>query len=349
MAMLMRTNARYLVLMLLLGGCGYAEWPPRGEGLSDVNAGARSESANAQDSSAFRAASAVYVGKGDTVWALSRRHGVSMRAIIDANGLTPPFLLRVGQRIVLPREREHQVVKGDTLSHIAANYDASLYELARLNRLEPPYTIYVGQRLRLPRTGAVPAIETVAVSPAKAAAKSEPAPSPTPPPAPSPAKPPAWATPPVKTVAAPAPVAARPAARMAVPKPPARTGKGFLWPVQGRVISSFGAKPKGFHNDGINIAAPRGFPINAAQSGVVVYAGNELRGFGNLLLIKHADGWVTAYAHAERLLVRRGDTVSKGQKVATVGTTGSVTTPQLHFEIRKGKRAHDPKKYLRRA
>jgi murein DD-endopeptidase MepM/ murein hydrolase activator NlpD len=343
MAMLMRANAGYLLLILLLGGCGYAEWPPRGEGPTDVNAGARSGKANTQDSKAFRGATAVYVGKGDTVWALSKRHGVSMRAIIDANELTPPFLLRVGQRIVLPREREHQVVKGDTLSQLAANYDASLYELARLNKLEPPYTIYVGQRLRLPRTGGAPAVETVAVSSAKTA------PAPKSEPAPAPSKPPAWATPPVKAVSAPAPVASRPATRMAVPKPPPTSGKGFLWPVQGRVISSFGAKPKGFHNDGINIAAPRGFPINAAQSGVVVYAGNELRGFGNLLLIKHEGGWVTAYAHADTLLVRRGDTVRKGQKVGTVGATGSVTTPQLHFEIRKGKRAHDPKKYLRRA
>ena len=124
--------------------------------------------------------------------------------------------------------------------------------------------------------------------------------------------------------------------------------KGFLWPVQGRIVSSFGAKPEGFHNDGINIAAPRGATVRAAQSGVVVYAGNELRGFGNLLLIKHSGGWVTAYAHAERLIVKRGDKVRKGQRVATVGDTGGVIQPQLHFEIRKGRHARNPRKHLRK-
>ena len=131
-------------------------------------------------------------------------------------------------------------------------------------------------------------------------------------------------------------------------KLPPISEKGFLWPVQGRIVSSFGAKPEGFHNDGINIAAPRGATVRAAQNGVVVYAGNELRGFGNLLLIKHSGGWVTAYAHAERLIVKRGDKVTKGQRVATVGDTGGVIQPQLHFEIRKGRRARNPRKYLRK-
>ena len=116
----------------------------------------------------------------------------------------------------------------------------------------------------------------------------------------------------------------------------------------GRVISSFGAKSKGLRNDGINIAAPRGTPVRAAENGVVVYAGNELRGFGNLVLIKHSGGWVSAYAHNEDLAVRRGDKVRKGQRIARVGSSGGVTTPQLHFELRKGKRARDPRKYLQR-
>ncbi|MCW8861524.1 MAG: M23 family metallopeptidase, partial [Rhodospirillales bacterium] len=118
------------------------------------------------------------------------------------------------------------------------------------------------------------------------------------------------------------------------------------WPVQGRVISGFGPKAKGLHNDGINIAAPRGTPVRAAEEGVVAYAGNELRGFGNLLLVRHADGWVTAYAHSEKLLVERGDKVSKGQVIARVGSSGTVSSPQLHFELRKGKQAVDPTRYL---
>ena len=335
---------------LSLNGCGYAEWPPRYSRPADVNrpVRAQAETPKAPQTAAlaFRNASAVIVGEGDTVYALSRRHGVSTRAIIEANTLKPPFHLIVGQRIVLLRYPEHRVASGDTLIKIAQTYDVGMHETARLNDLEPPYTIFVGQRLRLPRAGALETARAAArpkpVTKAAAPAKSTPPPR---------AKASSPASPPLRTVAAaPRPAkAARPAASRAIPKPPPASGRGFRWPIQGRVLSNFGAKGKGFHNDGINIAAPRGTPIQAAEHGVVVYAGNELRGFGNLLLIKHAGGWVTAYAHADKLLVARGDKVRKGQKVATVGTTGSVTRPQLHFEIRKGKRAREPRKHLRRA
>ena len=100
------------------------------------------------------------------------------------------------------------------------------------------------------------------------------------------------------------------------------------------------------HNDGVNIAAPLGAPVLAADNGVVAYAGKEIRGFGNLLLIKHDGGLITAYAHTDTLLVGRGDTVTRGQVIGKVGTTGGVDTPQLHFEVRQGTRAVDPKRYL---
>lgn len=135
----------------------------------------------------------------------------------------------------------------------------------------------------------------------------------------------------------------------ASPPPDGAQEEGFLWPVSGDVISAFGPKGNGLFNDGINIAAARGAPVRAAESGVVAYAGNELRGFGNMILIKHADGWVTAYAHADELMVAKGERVSKGQVIARVGSTGSVETPQLHFEMRKGKKAVDPMQYLHRS
>lgn len=124
--------------------------------------------------------------------------------------------------------------------------------------------------------------------------------------------------------------------------PAPRSAGKFLWPVNGKVISPFGPKDGGQHNDGINIAAPLGTPVRAAENGVVVYAGNELRGFGNLLLIRHADGWVSAYAHCDSLLVKRGASVNRGQVIARVGQSGNVTSPQLHFELRKGAQAVDP-------
>ena len=120
----------------------------------------------------------------------------------------------------------------------------------------------------------------------------------------------------------------------------------FGWPVRGRVIAGFGSKPDGTQNDGINLAVPEGTPIKAADDGVVAYAGNELRSYGNLVLISHANGFVSAYAHAGELMVKRGDTVKRGQVIAHAGQTGNVTSPQLHFEIRKGSTPVDPTQYL---
>jgi len=135
----------------------------------------------------------------------------------------------------------------------------------------------------------------------------------------------------------------------APPDPPARTAAVFAWPVDGEVISRFGTAGSGLRNDGINIAVPRGTVVRAAEAGVVVYAGNELRGFGNLVLIKHGDGWMTAYAHADALLVEKGRQVRRGEPIARVGSSGNVDRPQLHFEIRRGQRAVDPLDHLPRA
>ena len=121
---------------------------------------------------------------------------------------------------------------------------------------------------------------------------------------------------------------------------------GFIWPVHGRIVAAFGTGPQGTHNDGIDIAAREGTPVLAADSGEVAYAGNELRGYGNLILIKHPNGFITAYAHNQTLLVRRGEHVRRGQVIARVGATGTVNQPQLHFEIRLGARPLDPDTYL---
>ena len=137
----------------------------------------------------------------------------------------------------------------------------------------------------------------------------------------------------------------------ATPEPaPALSGPPqFRWPVQGRIISAFGPKPNGQHNDGFNIAVPENTPIKAAEDGIVAYAGNELKGYGNLVLIRHADGWVTAYAHASAVIVRRGESVKRGQVIARAGQTGGVVTPQVHFEIRKGSQPVDPAQHLKTA
>jgi murein DD-endopeptidase MepM/ murein hydrolase activator NlpD len=140
------------------------------------------------------------------------------------------------------------------------------------------------------------------------------------------------------------PVAYQPAPRQIDPSP--ASSMAFIWPVNGTVISAFGATANGGRNDGINIAAAPGTPIHAAASGTVTYAGNELKGYGNLLLLQHGDGYVTAYAHAEKLLVGRGDFVVKGQVIGYAGQTGDVSSPQLHFEIRHDTTPVNPRVYL---
>ena len=126
---------------------------------------------------------------------------------------------------------------------------------------------------------------------------------------------------------------------------PSRSGR-FMTPVKGRVISGFGPKQDGLHNDGINISAPQGTPIRASENGVVVYTGNQLRGYGNLILVRHSGGWVSAYAHTSKFLVKAGDKVKQGDIIAQVGQSGNVDRPQLHFELRKGTRAVDPKSLI---
>ena len=159
------------------------------------------------------------------------------------------------------------------------------------------------------------------------------------PPASIPAKKPAPK--PVATKPVQKPVAAKPAQKPVVAKSTDGT-PSFRWPVKGRVIAGFGPKPNGQQNDGINLAVPEGTPIKAAEDGVVAYAGNELKGYGNLVLVRHPNGYVTAYAHAKELLVKRGDQVKRGQVIANSGQTGNVDTPQLHFEVRKGPAPLDP-------
>jgi len=303
--------------LFALTACGGLSYPSSSDGPRSVNRPTAS-------SDAFINASAVKVGRGDTVYSIARRHKLSPRDIIDANNLRPPYELSVGQRLVLPQGRLHTVRSGEYLALIAKRYNSDAFMIARINRIRSPYTIFPGQKLRIPRGGGGGTV--LASAPP---AQSRPTPNASPSVKVTPTRPTATST-----------------SKAPVPKPPARSGSKFSWPVQGKLISGYGTKDKGLHNDGINIAAPRGTTVKASENGVVAYAGNEIRGFGNLLLIKHSGGWVTAYAHNDQLLVKRGDKVSKGQNISKVGSTGSVSKPQLHFELRKGSTAVDPHKYL---
>lgn len=307
------------------------------------------------------------VRQGESVWTISQRYNLALRDILDANFLQPPYALKKGQRLSLPAPQTYKVRSKDSLYTISRLFNTSTTELVRINKLKPPYKVNEGQVLRLPSqyqflsaSASQPAVkipapqveekkdqpargadrierEELAPVGGQVAAKNPDAYSPPP------------SSPSDYTDDAPA-VEDRPQARevaaVAVPakipgKPPAREGK-FIKPVSGKIISSYGLKQDGLHNDGINIQAAKGDTVRAAESGVVVYTGNQIAGYGNLILLRHADQYVTAYAHLEKTLVKKGDTVKRGQAIATVGATGAVDKPQLHFEIRKGTKALNP-------
>lgn len=264
----------------------------------------------------------VTVRKGDTLYSISRKYNVPIKDMIKANHLSAPYTLYIGQKLNLPTKQYHTVQRGESLYAIARMYNVDVTSLSKVNNLKTPYSLSVGQRLLLPAS--VSALETgkkvnsgqtqVAKAPVSSASFQK-------------YQPKAQST-------------------QSYTQPATNRKSKFIWPVNGTVISGFGNLGKGRKNDGINIKAPLGTAVKAGDGGVVAYAGNELKGFGNLILLKHSDGWITAYAHNDKLLVKKGQRVVRGEKIATVGSTGSVTVPQLHFEVRAGKKAVNPRGYL---
>ncbi|MEZ5892123.1 MAG: M23 family metallopeptidase [Parvularculaceae bacterium] len=273
----------------------------------------------------------VEVQRGDTVYALARKFNVTPASIIDANNLKAPYALSVGQIVKLPdgatalvadaptrrvvaQDRLYTVRAGDTLYSISRATGAQVTTIADANNLRAPYSLDIGRQLVIP-SAPTGTLQAAAAPKQTQAAASEPAP---------------------KSVS-------EIARSVSYTKPePASPASMFAWPVHGQVVSAYGSGILGRRNDGVNIAAPLGAGVRAAADGTVVYRGAELEGFGNLLLIKHADGFVTAYAHNDAMLVKKGDVVRKGQVIAKVGQTGAVTTPQLHFEIRQELQTIDP-------
>jgi murein DD-endopeptidase MepM/ murein hydrolase activator NlpD len=311
---------------------------------------------------------AITVAPGETVDAIARRYGVPASVIMQSNNITSPAIIYPGQRLVIPRYTNapvataaapatrpaspapvpasapvpvaaavpassagvHVVASGDTLSKIARRYNKPASEIAKANNIQSTTTLNVGDRLVIPGAQAAAAKPTapaagVQAKPAPSAAVKEAEPAQT------------------AAVIAPTDTLDKDAVKLAegtgaLPK--------FRWPANGRVIAGYGPTPNGQQNDGINIALPENTPVKAAEDGVVAYAGNELKGYGNLVLVRHPNGYVTAYAHAKELLVKRGDQVKRGQVIARSGQTGNVNAPQLHFEIRKGASPLDPTRFL---
>jgi len=268
---------------------------------------------------------------------------------------TPPPAERGPERITVQR--------GQTLSEIAHSYHVPMRVVAEANGLVAPYHIQVGRSLIIPGAGpprfaatvpsvaALPSMRPPDVPPPAAPSDLSTPPAPERPPVVSaPLTPPTAPAEPQSVMEVPAPSGVAPDAlpepNRAAAAPPTHSTGVFLWPVRGHVLAAYGSKSDGTHNDGINIAAPRGAPVQAIDAGVVAYTGNELRGYGNLVLIKHTNGWISAYAHCDQILVKRGEKVARGQVIARVGSTGNVSEPQLHFELRRGQHAVDPREFL---
>jgi murein DD-endopeptidase MepM/ murein hydrolase activator NlpD len=345
---------------------------------SAVSTGASSRSgkrpANGDGGWSASGGTVVTLREGETLYNLSKRYGVPVQEIMKASNVANASQVQAGQKIVIPifvfssdapisapdnnektrnarastgtlSEPDHAshasnsagdgnyVVKsGDTLSRIARENGTTVDAIVSANRLSGTM-LRTGQKLVMPsgatRIAAVStkhAVDTVPTDSPDRVEKS------------APDGPKSYVKPekPVETAKLSTDEAA-----------PSRTGIGdFRWPARGRVIANFKDKTSSGRNDGIDISVPEGTAVKAAENGVVVYAGNELEGYGNLILIRHSDGWVSAYAHNKTLEVKRGDEVQRGEIVARSGRTGDTTTPRLHFELRKDSTPVDPLKYL---
>jgi murein DD-endopeptidase MepM/ murein hydrolase activator NlpD len=312
----------------------------------------------------------IRVEQGMTLYSIAKANGITVAQLAAANHISAPYSVSMGRTLRIPGVAQakapesrysadtdvasaqdtsvsptstkasgtHTVASGETLFSLGRKYGVSPYAIADLNGLPHDKALDTGQSVRIPgghgqtvaaAKTAAPAEETIALN--EAAPKTIEVP---------------------KNLAADQSLAAEetpdtvPAAKQVAETTANPTVGSMRWPVKGKIISGYGAKPNGLKNEGINIAVPEGTGIRAAESGVVAYAGNELKGYGNLVLIRHEGGWVTAYAHAKELFVKRGDAVKRGDVIAKAGQTGSVTSPQLHFEVRKGATAMDPLKFL---
>ena len=307
----------------------------------------------------------IKIAQGMTLFGIAKANHMSVKQLASANGIAAPYIVSPGRMIKVPGVKQavlpevaaaatpapepqapvaavadnvtqHTIAKGDTLFSLGRQYKISPFAIASANGLARDKPLPLGKVIAIPQKGQIAATtdvnapaavaEDVPKSDQQVAA----------------AKPALLALP--KETKTPEQVAAMPSAAT-----PSDAQLAMRWPVRGKVISGFGAKPNGMKNEGINIAVPEGTKIQAAEGGVVAYAGNELKGYGNLVLIRHPGGYVTAYAHAATLLVKKGDLVKRGDVIATAGQTGAVQSPQVHFEVRKGATALDPNTFLNAA
>ncbi len=252
------------------------------------------------------------VQAGELLYGIARKHKVKLAELQSVNAITEPLKVRPGVVLKVPGGTPDQT---PTAPQIVAPVAAA----PAVGAPAPAAPVATAPALT-PTSPAVPGVKILNTQNAQPAAQPE-------------SKVAALNTPKLDTPAVSAPAA---------PVKASTAGTKFRWPVKGAVITNFGKRPDGSHNDGINISVPAGTEVMAAESGVIAYAGSELKGYGNLVLVRHDNGWVSAYAHADEVLVKRGESVKRGQVIAKAGKTGSVDQPQVHFELRQGSAPVDP-------
>ena len=290
----------------------------------------------------------IIVKKKDTIYSIAKANKIPLKDLILRNNLTPPINIKIGDKIFLPNTAVHIVKAKDTVYSISKKYSVSLSSLVKLNKIDAPFILSIGQKIILPagikqenekynnyiikdkqqtktfannkygtKTKAVSSVKLLKKE--KVVEKSD-----------------------EKIIAK-----QKVAIEKVIVKPQPLASSSFMWPTKGQVIAEYSVKGKGLRNNGINISAKMGTAVVASNNGIIAYAGNELKGLGNLIIIKHDKKYMTVYAHNDEILVKKDDKVVMGQKIAFVGKTGRVSTPQLHFEIRQGTKSIDPRKMLK--
>ena len=295
------------------------------------------------------------VQKGDHIDALARAFHTTRTVLLDANHLKAPYRIHPGQILKTPVAKAYVARSGDTLREVGRRFDVDPGELAQINRISERAPLRSGQRIGLPSS--MRDRGPIRLTSEPEYAEETPAPTHWRPPAYSSSAPPAGSLAPLAPEGQgdlhpiqPANPVEGGSASYQTPYPPPRTqaappalsdaevsaaARGrFVWPVRGNIIAGFGSMGFGRRNDGVDIQAAQGSSVQAAAPGEVVYAGDQVPGFGNLVLIKHADGWVTAYAHLDKVDVQMREQVTQGEVLGSVGTTGGVSEPELHFEVR---------------
>ena len=246
------------------------------------------------------------VKKGDNLYSISKSFNLPIQKIIKSNKIKFPFKIYPNQKIFLPKNKNYIVKKGDTLYSISRKFKTDVFALANFNKLNNINQIKVDQKILIPDSEYKIDVKKRFVKKKKREVVN----------------------------------------LKRKEKILKKVDSNFIWPVKGKILNRFGSEVPGFFNDGINISSKAGTVVKASLDGEIVYSGNEIPGYGNLILIKHSQNWITAYAHLNKIIKLKGSFVKKGQTIGLVGNTGNVREFQLHFEIRKGKEAVNPLKYL---